>query len=794
MRYILLPIIEGDPYFTIDVSTEDMPEKAEHDESEGRTGRTTRRGIIGTLGLVSAAGVAHGNPAIPETPPGARNPGGGCRTRPDYDGSPRPGPALLYEPLPEAPPQLENTDGWEADPLMVSGTDAYVDGEYLYQDFIYDDAGANTGSGSLPPHAPMTSDATPVFVPPEGQEHAPIEEIPAGTGGGWVGNVRYPTDEAVYRHNAADLLEFRTRKVRDGIAYRVTLNTMTRGDVAGVAIGINRDPASSDGDTDWGYGIGELGNLGLDHVLVTWGDAAELDGEPVPSEVDVRRNQIEVTVPLDPGSETWRHYVAVGLFDPESKQFKEVQEMPTETHPGGSHGESPPPIFNVGFRFDEPSGGGLWRESHQADALADRDVSPFHADIDFGTLTRNETEYNVPTSGLLNRLYVSGWDFGQGIDAAENDTLNRIQPYTIVVPEEYQGDQAWPVHVHMHGQSGNHNQFAGITPNALQQFGEEMGAFYFDPCARGPNGMYHGEAALDVFEALRDAAAHYELDFERMTLGGYSMGGLGTFLLGSKYPDLFARGFSIAGPPDELYWSGPTRGHVETDQNAWRITENLRNLPLLMWKCINDEVINYAGVREYQEKIRDHGYRHELNGFPGSGHEMFADMDEWDRAREFLQGERREQTPPRVTYRRDLRMEYPEFGLVYDKSHWISDIEVTYGEESGLVDARSLAFGEAPPVPVDFDGSGDDPAFHMKHGTRWEDSDRDPDPENTLEVELEDVRSLTIWIEEANLDPTEPIELRTVSTHPATVTLASSRGDKEVEIPPHENVTTVQMC
>ena len=38
-----------------------------------------------------------------------------------------------------------------AKPLLVSGTDAYRDGEYLYQDYLYDDHGADTGANVSPP-------------------------------------------------------------------------------------------------------------------------------------------------------------------------------------------------------------------------------------------------------------------------------------------------------------------------------------------------------------------------------------------------------------------------------------------------------------------------------------------------------------------------------------------------------------------------------------------------------------------------------------------------------------------
>ena len=54
---------------------------------------------------------------------------------------PRPGPDILYAPLASAP-QLENTGPWNAVPILISGSSAYRSGEFLYQDFIDDDAGA----------------------------------------------------------------------------------------------------------------------------------------------------------------------------------------------------------------------------------------------------------------------------------------------------------------------------------------------------------------------------------------------------------------------------------------------------------------------------------------------------------------------------------------------------------------------------------------------------------------------------------------------------------------------------
>src|SRR5690349_8030905 len=133
---------------------------------------------------------------------------------------PRPGPDILYEP-PATAPQLTNTGIWKASPILVSGTTAYRDGEFLYQDFLYDDHGANGGrrdSGD-----PRSGDDT--FSGPNG-------------------TYTYPTDQKRYAQNAADLVELRVKPQPDATAFRITLNTMLDPDAAAttIAIGTSTTP------------------------------------------------------------------------------------------------------------------------------------------------------------------------------------------------------------------------------------------------------------------------------------------------------------------------------------------------------------------------------------------------------------------------------------------------------------------------------------------------------------------------------------------------------------------------
>src|SRR4051794_31010381 len=55
---------------------------------------------------------------------------------PSVASGPRPGPNLLYA-TPASAPQLQNVGPWKSPPILVSGAEAYRDGEFLYQDFLF---------------------------------------------------------------------------------------------------------------------------------------------------------------------------------------------------------------------------------------------------------------------------------------------------------------------------------------------------------------------------------------------------------------------------------------------------------------------------------------------------------------------------------------------------------------------------------------------------------------------------------------------------------------------------------
>jgi len=680
--------------------------------------------------------------------------------------------------------------------------------------------------------------------------------------------VVYPTDQSRYGYNAADLLEFRARPVDGAVEYRIALQTMKERDAAAVAIGI--DTGGDGAIEEWDHGIGSLGPLDLDHVVVVGHDgddpqtflktADAIDDPPTPEATfDKLRNHIEVTFERDPGTETWRHYAVTGLWDSDDETFKQIQDQPSEDQPGGAQGQDPPPVFNVGFRFEEPAGGvniergefeheveenagsvgtrgvtfGHWREHDQARVLAERDISELHADIDFGTLADGVSQREVPETGLFYRLYGSNVDLGEGIENGPPDVFrNEVQPYAIYVPEsdDPDSDEDHPLHVHLHGYTSSHSEAIATYPDFLRRIGEDRDAIVLMPEARGPGLSYANEGELDVFEAMADVLDRYAIDLDRVTLSGYSMGGFGTFRLGALYPDLFAKGFPIVGAADvgnaALVPNGPASdateqasGTIEDVREAGpdippsvdafvpdtesgpTIVENLRNVPILMWNASNDELVPPNDYLPTAQKLRNLGYQHRLDVFLGFDHFTFGFEDDWGRARDFLEGEflgdaTVEETPAHVTYRRIPGSE-PDVGdIAHDGAYWVSDMTVDDDAASGLVDARSEAFGGGPPVTVNVRDVGLDPHQHVKRGTRWVENVDGAPVRNRLDIELDGVTAVTLWVDEADVDPAEPLTLVVESSRAATITLRSAALDADglaVEVPEGESTRTIDL-
>ncbi len=613
-------------------------------------------------------------------------------------------------------PPLTNAGIWRAQPILVSGATAYRRGEFLYQDYLYDDHGAR----ELPdPNDPKAANSADLFSRSNG-------------------TYTYPTGSG-YDSDAADLVEFRVRPLRTQTAFRITLNTLVNPRLVAFSIAIGGRPGHAFAFPD-GANVKAPANLfltvhpgkrGLVADLVHAANGRRVKGPAVSVHVDMRRGQIVVRVPhrdWNPRRATVRLAMGVGLWDASAGRYLLPQASADATHPGGAGTAAhPAAFFNVAFRTREPyqavgastsvlNDPAWWRDRQQGTALAAGDISPLFADVSFAKLARRRTDNsNIPRTGSIDRILSSRFQTGPGADfshgcgfgGASNpascvpEYRGRLQPYAVYVPPGRQPKAGYGMTLLLHSLSANYNQYS--TTRNQSQFGRRaVSSIVITPEARGPDQFYEGLGAADVFEVWADVARRYHLNPSYTEITGYSMGGFGTFKLSAQFPDLFAR-------------AQPTVGE-ETNTD---VLASLRNIPVFMWNNSGDELVNPGQYEQTASKLDSLGYRYELDVFQPCAsspspqkcsplfpsHLELAVNDQYAPAAAFLDTAAVNRNPAHVTYVEDAERNKPGMGLVGDHAYWISGVTLSSpshksanGDPEGEIDALSHGFGAGDPA------------------------------------------------------------------------------------------------
>jgi predicted esterase len=618
----------------------------------------------------------------------------------------RPGPDLLYWP-PASAPQLENTGIWQAEPILISGASAYRRGEFLYQDFLYDDAGADT---ERPENAQKAM----------GDPNALVCATPCP--GGPAGDYSYPSNRA-YAGNAADLVEVRVKLLGDATAIRLTYNTMLEPErvSATLVFGDSASPMP----LPFGANMSARGET----VVTVHGARAEVTrlsgatgGGTATASVDMTRRQVEVRLPFaafDPrGRRDVRMLAAVGLWDAAANRYLIPQAKADDTHPGGAgKAANPPAFFNAAFRYDEPTRlsfngngivGGGWKEDRQAAVLGSGDLSPLAATVDFVKLKNGvnddmpDARGGVPRSGVLHRILASHFEEAQGRGAATSllpercqaepcvpQLAGRLQPYTAYVPRKAPPATGYRVVLALHGSGGNYNTYTG-TP-MMTELGERGdGWVVLVPDARGPSYWYYGVSLADVFEIWSDAARHYKLSFSGAAVTGASMGGYATYKVAALFPDLFAAASGVI--PCATSGNGQnaprgTGGHIKP------LLPSLRHVPMMSWNGEIDPTCRYPAAVELNDELDRLGYRYgfvTLHEFPHSSLPDYRPMTAWFEAAPITRD------PAHVTYVVNAHMLDPKRGINPDHAYWVSGLKVRSVNADapfGTIDVVSHGFG-----------------------------------------------------------------------------------------------------
>lgn len=214
---------------------------------------------------------------------------------------------------------------------------------------------------------------------------------------------------------------------------------------------------------------------------------------------------------------------------------------------------------------------------------------------------------------------------------------NEIMPYRVYVPKAYSPAKGAPLVIALHGLGGNEDSFFDQYSKLPPQLAEKHGFLLAAPHGFRVDGFYGstimggGDAAArrrveysekDVMEVLRLMKATYKVDESRIYLIGHSMGAIGTWALGAKYPDIWAAlvPFSGTGSP--------------------ALAERMKAIPQLVVHGDNDNTVNVRGSRTMVAALKKAGAEVTYLEIPGGSHTDMV-VPNLPKAFEFLAAQRR---------------------------------------------------------------------------------------------------------------------------------------------------------
>lgn len=624
---------------------------------------------------------------------------------------------------------------WTGQATLVAGTSRYDAGEWIHTDFVYDDYGADTT--------------------PSGQPNV-VSLAPT------AGDFRYPAGH----ENAADIVEVRAQ-ISDTIAsdleVRVLLQTITDAKMIALQAEVN-------GST----------------LIVTH----------LNSVIDEESNTVSFAVPGAASGDDVTLNIGAGLHDGEGGLKAGVpgsaRVFTNEITTGGPSNNR---LFDLAFNTHTLEGrGGAWNEDVQARRLQEGNLTPFRQTIDLDLLRSGESTPIPVESGYFVRLFQSRQELGEGMASSFPQYLGKWQPYAIWVPTEYSPGVAVPLFLNMHSLSVHHNQYRGgplasaSYKTFYEQFDTGLGAVVVTPLARGPDGWYQDEALVDTLEVWADALKNYTIDPEKIYVGGYSMGGYGTYRLSTLMPDTFAAAVSIVGPPvDGIWaWPAPPTGGEASPANTRPQLENTRHVPIWITQGVEDELVPVSGVIHQANRLDELRHEYRLAIHPVGDHFAFVFQDNWSREVGWLAShESRVRDPHHVTFKVRTaswatagRQDTPiilahladltaEIGARLDGAYWVDDVAVAgAGDVTGFVDLTTGGIGPRQTGVDEVAAVGlDGPSPYILTG---QDKLREQFAvDDTLSGTLSGVSSLTIDVGRAGLSNNPTVSV--TSDIPATI-------------------------
>lgn len=706
---------------------------------------------------------------------------------------------------PLAPKVVDGQVGdWRGTSTLLGGTLAYSAGELVYQDYLFDDLGADDGKDaqrgamleSLEAQEPRARrlEATSQGL---GEEFDLHEADP--TGGVVFGQEAY--GDAAYPSGAgghADLLEVRVAADAAQLWLLARIVTMTDAAQPALLVLLDTEERGEAREVPFGSGLTTeraewallVAAAGVWAADLRSGAVSQMPDAEVAVNPQGYLNAIEAAVPRAAFTGHAEPTLGLALGAGIADGAGGLRKVAT----GDAKGQ----LLNVAFRSEQRVS--VRMERSQAFALHAGSIDEFLYPMRLDWLEGGASVPWQPTPGWHERVFLSAERLSreQGRDGI-------FQHYGLYLPSNWKPEGEFPVTWWLIWRGGNAHAHAAWAPRLVEQMAEEMGAMMVSPRARGSSTWFVGLGHADFLEAWDDAHRWLRVDEDREYLAGYSMGGFASYLLGMLYPDRFAAAMPVNGPLTQGLWLGlfedgrdALSGVNGGDPNAeltYRLIENARNLPYAIYQGGNDQLVPVTSALRAAARFAELGQQYRLYVFPGHEHYALVILDEWKDGAQYLAQHVRDPNPATVVYKRVPALEravetIQSKGIALDfafgGAYWLSGLEVRKADPGdpqnfGLANVTSLGIPEHHGVlPEAGAGLPGHTTPAVMHGLRWVPDGAGPAVNGftarlvnaaTVQLDLARMGIATAQPIQASLDTDGPSELRLAGSWPAPPTV-----------------------
>ena len=205
------------------------------------------------------------------------------------------------------------------------------------------------------------------------------------------------------------------------------------------------------------------------------------------------------------------------------------------------------------------------------------------------------------------------------------------------LPPGYAADRKWPLVVNLHGYNPSNPAYVNWWSSAERhnRMAERHGVIELEPHGRGNTG-YSGIGLADVLRSVEMARKTFSVDPQRIYVMGYSMGGGGTWHVGTRCPDLFAAIAPIYGGWDYHTWMEadkfakltPWQRFTHEAGGSFALAESLLTTPVFINHGDRDELVKVDHSRYVVRMLQRWGYDVRYWEHPGKGHGGLGCEDE----------------------------------------------------------------------------------------------------------------------------------------------------------------------